>query len=239
MQYPNAMELTSPDAEPIDLAAYKERADLGAGAGAAEEHGLFPLEPMAVLHQRLRAQCATETGLVVAVMAPHPRAGVTSLVHGLGRGAAALAGQRVLLCDATGSGDLLGLTRVVVRTSLAKLAPFEGFKLPAGLAGCALDHDQSPQQMITGVARYGEALRKFRSLFDLIVLDLPPANASQLGPALARHADATVVVVEARRTRAPMARSLIGTLSANGAQVSGVVLNKRVRAIPEFIYRWL
>lgn len=237
MQYPNAMELTSPEEEPVDLAAYKERADLGVGAGGTEERGLFPLEPMALLHQRLRAQCASESGLVVAAIAPHARAGVTSLVHGLGRGAAALAGQRVLVCDATASGDLLKLTRVVMRNSLVKLAAFEGFKLPAGLAACGLDYDLTSP--VAGVPRYAAALQKFRSQFDLIVLDLPNANESQLGPALARHADATVVVVEARRTRAPMARSLISTLSANGAQVSGVVLNKRVRTIPNFIYRWL
>jgi Mrp family chromosome partitioning ATPase len=200
---------------------------------------LFPLAEMASLHQRIRAACPTERGLVVEVIAPQPKAGTTSVAYGLASVAAQLSGQRVLLCDGTGTGDALRLNKVVMRRNLERLAAYEGFSIPVGLVACALDSDVTQYEMIAAVHRYGEALRKFRAVFDLIVIDVPASNASDLGPALAKYVDASIVVVETNKTRAPLVKSLLSAITTNGGRAAGIVLNRRVQYIPNFIYRWL
>jgi Mrp family chromosome partitioning ATPase len=217
-----------------DFGAY--RPETGLNAALAPR---FPLSDMAALYQRVRAACPTEKGCVIEVVSPHPRTGVTSVAHGLGRVAAELSAQRVLLCDGTGSDDLLRLNKVVMRRSLERLAVYEGFSIPIGLVSCPLDNNLTQYEMIAGVSRYAEALRKFRSVFDLIVIDVPASNVSDLGPALAKHVDAVVVVVQADKTRAPLVRSLLDVIDGNGGHVAGIVLNKRMQHIPERVYRWL
>jgi protein-tyrosine kinase len=239
MHIPNRSDPTlneDNDADVSDLTAYKPEA----GSQEAVLPPRFPLSDMAALYQRIRASCPTEKGLVIAIVGPHPKAGATSVAHGIGRVAAELGGQRVLLCDGTGTEDLLRLSKVVMRrSSLERLAAFEGVSIPAGLVSCPLDNDRTPHEMVARVARYAEALRKFRSVFDLIVVDMPPSNVSDLGPALAKHVDAVVVVVEAEKTRGPLIKSLVSVIRGNGGNVAGLVLNKRIQHIPKRIYRWL
>jgi hypothetical protein len=200
----------------------------------------FPLSDMASLYQRVRAACPTDQGCVIQVIGPHPRTGVTSIVHGIGRVAAELSGQRVLLCDGTGSGDLLCMSSVVMRRSnLERLVVFEGVSIRAGLVSCHLDEHSTQHEMIARVGRYAESLRKFRSVFDLVVVDVPASNVSDLGPALAKHVDAVIVVVEAEKTRAPLIKSLVSVIQGNGGNVAGLVMNKRVQHIPKRVYRWL
>jgi hypothetical protein len=217
-----------------DFAAFKPESGLSAVMAPR-----FPLSDMAALYQRVRAACPTEKGCVIEVVAPHPKAGTTSVAYGLGRVAADLSGQRVLLCDGTATDDLLRLNKVVLRRGLERLSVYEDFSIPIGLVACPLDDNVTQYKMIAGVSRYAEALRKFRSVFDLIVVDVPASNVSDLGPALAKHVDAVLVVVEADKTRAPLVKSLLSVIEGNGGRVAGVVLNKRVQHIPERVYRWL
>ncbi len=71
---------------------------------------------------------------------------------------------------------------------------------------------------------------------DLIILDTPPVLASPLCQALAPTADGVVLVVEAERTRAAIAREARDVLSAAGANLLGVVLNKRRHHVPRALY---
>ena len=56
---------------------------------------------------------------------------------------------------------------------------------------------------------------------------------------MASKADAGVLVVEAERIRREVIQRSIGTLEDLGANILGVVLNKRRYPIPGFIYRML
>jgi len=218
-----------------DLTAYKGDAE----GDVAVQAPRFPLSDVAALYQRIRAACPTGKGCVIEVIAPHPKAGATSLALGIAQIAAEFSNQRVLLCDGTGTDDLLRFNRVVMRKSLERLAAYEGFTVPVGLVSCRLDANVTQYEMIAGVPRYAEALRKFRDVFDLIVIDVPASNISDLGPALARHVDGVVIVVESDKTRAPLVKSLLGAIAANAGRVAGIVLNKRVQHIPQLLYRWL
>jgi Mrp family chromosome partitioning ATPase len=238
MHYPNRPEPTIVEGDVAavsDLAAFRPESGTTGIATAPK----FPLSDMAALYQRIRAGCPTEEGCVILVVSPQPKAGVTSVVHGIGHIAAELSGQRVLLCDGTGTEDLLQLNKVVLRKSLERLAAYEGFSIPVGLVSCRLDTNVSQYEMLAGVPRYAEALRRFRSVFDLIVIDVPASNVSDLGPALAKHVDSVVVVVESDKTRAPLIKTLLNVVTGNGGRIAGVVLNKRVQRIPARLYRWL
>ena len=199
----------------------------------------LPSQEMAALYQRIRAAHPVEGGLVVQVMGVHAGVGTTSIVCGIGSAVATRGDQRVLFCDATESQALLERTRTVVRRRLPKLAAYNGFENPVGLVACAIDSERSQPAIIANLLEYGGALTELRRMFDLILIDSPAANVSELGPALSRHVDCVVVVVEAERTRAPMVAALLRRIEAGGGRVAGVVLNKRTQHIPESIYRWL
>jgi cellulose biosynthesis protein BcsQ len=200
---------------------------------------VFPAGEMAALYRRVRADHPTDRAFIVQVVGAHRGAGATSIAHGIGSIAADLSAQRVLLCDATASKDLLQISKVVIRRSLPKLAAYAGFTVPSGLIACPLDKDRSQTEMVGNTVEYADALSKFRSIFDMIVIDTPPTSSSDFALAMARHADAVVIVVEAEKTRAPMLSALINQIEASGGRVAGVVLNKRVQHIPGFFYRRL
>ncbi|CCG42668.1 P-loop NTPase family protein [Magnetospirillum molischianum] len=80
---------------------------------------------------------------------------------------------------------------------------------------------------------------QLRAEVGLTVIDAPPVFSSFDGLAVSPTADKVVVVVEAETTRIPVAQELIGRLTAQGADIAGIILNKRRVYIPKFIYRWL
>lgn len=72
--------------------------------------------------------------------------------------------------------------------------------------------------------------------FDEIVIDSPSPSVSHLGRMLASYADGVIVVIEAEKTRDPVARKLIADLNSVQANVIGTVLNKRRFYVPSAIY---
>lgn len=71
---------------------------------------------------------------------------------------------------------------------------------------------------------------------DLIVLDTPPVLSSTLAQALAPTADGVVLVVESECTRAAIAQAAKQALDSSGANILGVVLNKRRHHVPKALY---
>jgi len=84
-----------------------------------------------------------------------------------------------------------------------------------------------------------QTLDQLRDVFSLIIADAPPLKESFEGVAFSAHADATVMVVEAERTRAPVAQDLSDRLKDMGAQLVGFVFNKRRYYVPDYLYREL
>lgn len=80
---------------------------------------------------------------------------------------------------------------------------------------------------------------RVRASVGLTVIDAPPVFGSFDGLAVSTTADKVVVVIEAESTRIPIAQELIGRLNGQGADIAGIVFNKRRVYIPKFIYRWL
>jgi len=73
----------------------------------------------------------------------------------------------------------------------------------------------------------------------LTVVDTPPPSRSFDGIILCGAMDAVLLVVAAESTRVPVVEELRDTLLSQGANLAGVVLNRRRLYIPRVIYRIL
>lgn len=78
-----------------------------------------------------------------------------------------------------------------------------------------------------------------RNNFDMIVLASEAAMTTGSSGVLSALADGSVIVVEAERTRSPVAQELKAMLETAGGRVIGAVLNKRRFYIPRWVYNLL
>jgi Mrp family chromosome partitioning ATPase len=76
-----------------------------------------------------------------------------------------------------------------------------------------------------------------RERFDLIIVDSPPATMFHDGPGIVSMVDGVVLVVEAEKTRWPVALSVKEKIEQSGGRILGVVFNKRKYYIPKWLYR--
>lgn len=85
-------------------------------------------------------------------------------------------------------------------------------------------------------AVFWEALK---DRFDMIILDTPPATLFPDGLAMVRQVDGVILVVEAEKTRWPVALRVKDKIIKNGGNLLGIVFNKRRFYIPEWLYKRL
>ena len=75
-------------------------------------------------------------------------------------------------------------------------------------------------------ANLQELIRRLEKQFDVVIIDGPPVLGLADAPLLARTAEATVLIVEAGKTRRSAVRDTVRRLQQAGAQVVGSVLTK-------------
>jgi len=92
---------------------------------------------------------------------------------------------------------------------------------------------------ISDTQRFGTLWEKFRQRFDFILVDSPPATSTSDGLSISPKVDGVVLVLEADKTRWPVAESVKAKIIQNGGRILGIVFNKRRYYIPEFIYKKL
>ncbi|HBA90113.1 MAG TPA: chromosome partitioning protein [Geobacter sp.] len=78
---------------------------------------------------------------------------------------------------------------------------------------------------------------RLRDMFDLILIDSSSDNTEAMDYCC--NVDGVILVVEAGNTRRQTAENMKKKIMASGAQLLGVVLNKRRYYIPDFIYKRL
>jgi Mrp family chromosome partitioning ATPase len=78
-----------------------------------------------------------------------------------------------------------------------------------------------------------------RDRFDMIIMDTPPATLYPDGLAMVRQVDGVILVVEAEKTRWPVALSVKEKITKNGGNLLGIVFNKRRFYIPQWLYKRL
>ena len=87
--------------------------------------------------------------------------------------------------------------------------------------------------------RIPEFLGKLREAFDMVVIASPAATDAPIGVLLSRFVDGNILVLEAGRTRAPVALELRNSLSASGGMVVGAVLTRYRSFVPRMLRRWI
>ena len=87
--------------------------------------------------------------------------------------------------------------------------------------------------------RWSDMLDVLREKFDLIIADLPAFYQGTEARIFCKSAEDIMIVIEAERTRKPVARQMTEELRAMNAPVSGILFNKRRSHIPEWIRRRL
>lgn len=80
---------------------------------------------------------------------------------------------------------------------------------------------------------------QFLKSFDYVLIDAPSIADASWQPSAATMVDGVILVVEAERTRWPVALNAKQEFEASGARVLGVFLNKRRFYVPPRIYRHL
>ena len=179
----------------------------------------------------------------VAVVSAHPDAGKTFTSQHLARSVASLE-LPVALVD----GDLRRPS--LHREAGIAVAPGLSDVLRGASLASALHSDprQPALQILPGGSEVPDpaglvAGRRFREVLDqlgggLVVVDTPACDLFADGFAIASHCDATLVVVDAKRTRRRSVRRMIVHLQRVGANPIGVVLNRvERRSSSSYYYR--
>lgn len=84
-----------------------------------------------------------------------------------------------------------------------------------------------------------ELMDAARKHFELIVLGGDNMLAGGASTVFSDLADGTILVMEAEKTRTPVAQKLKRTVEENGGKVIGAILNRRKHHIPGWVYRSL
>ncbi len=83
----------------------------------------------------------------------------------------------------------------------------------------------NPAELL-GSARMRSLLSALKSEADVVLLDSPPVSALSDAAVLSTQADGVVIVLDAGRTRRPIAQRAVGALQRVNAHVVGAVLNR-------------
>ena len=96
-----------------------------------------------------------------------------------------------------------------------------------------------PESVCLALMGTGQLPAEWLEAYGLVIWDVPPLAVSPAAMVLARHADATVLVTQAHRTRRQVARHSVLRLQESGGRLLGVVLNRTPSFIPDWLYRLL
>jgi capsular exopolysaccharide synthesis family protein len=109
-------------------------------------------------------------------------------------------------------GGMLGDSQTIIREARPRL-----HVMPAGTAG------GDPQELLAS-NRMSQLLSAVRARYDLVILDTPPVLPVADALVLARHADATLMVVRWEKTPRSVVQDATRLLRNSGAHFLGAVL---------------
>lgn len=200
---------------------------------------------MLLLHQSIDLMLAGVQRRVIHFTAARPGEGTSTVVRAYGRTLAETIGRSVLIVDANethpdqhlhlGTAAGSGLDETAAQGA-AELSIFP--TAHPNLSVSPLSPRAPWLPSVFNADAVAQAFARLRSQFDTVLLDSSPV----LRPgtmALSSQADGVVLVIEAEKTRWPVAMQAKRRIEGSGGTVLGVVLNKRRYHIPTTVYRWL
>jgi Mrp family chromosome partitioning ATPase len=82
-------------------------------------------------------------------------------------------------------------------------------------------------------------LNSLRNSYDLVIIDAVNFMNNTLALSITKATDGVIIVIEAEKTRVPVANQLKKVIEESGGKVIGAIFNKRRFYIPKFLYRLL
>ena len=204
------------------------------------------LEPeMTALYQSINSRLADLNHRVIQFMSSRKGEGTSTVIRELAKVITTVMGRSVLLLD-------LDRHNANLRTFFDCAPPpdlDEVVKgaLPVDQAICRVEDTSlfvsplfqhsvlTPQKLGSGAT--DDLWEQLRARFEYILIDSPPVTTSSDGLAIVRKVDGVIFVVEAEKTRWPVAVSAKEKILSHGGNILGMVFNKRRYYIPEFIYK--
>ena len=216
--------------------------------GATRPHGKFADQYAALLQQILtNEQLTGSTSCSIGLTSCARKSGVSTVAGNLAVYAAGVLDEKVLLVDAN-----------IGHPSMQKTFDTNGSPgLAQSLSGLALAMDCVQSSRIDnlfllttgstrpghwgvfGASSIGNVLRELREAFGFIVFDCPEAHEISHCYALVAKLDGIVLVVEAEKDKTEVSQRAVQHLEQAGANVMGVVFNKRRHHVPNWLYRTL
>ena len=201
-----------------------------------------PVDQRAIddLVARIDADMPAHRSRVVGFLASSTGEGTSTLARAFALANAEAMGRSVLLLSTGPAGeDRVSVLDAVrdgerITAALSKRVP----SLTEAALGVPAVGDSRRSASWSLLAR-PELWRALRDSFELVVVDMQAADASDAALKVAPLCDGVVVVLEAAKTRAPVVTQLLHNLNAVHARVLGTVLNKRRFHLPARLYRWL
>ena len=217
------------------------------GLAAGERpHGLATGE-LVKLHHALAEALPAAAGIVAQFVAPERDETITHVAYDLAYISASWLDKRVLYVNGTGIRADPADTLPPARREPHLSAAFDPADLEASISRVVgLELYQMTFPTLRGaldlapmLRRIPEFMDRLRQTFDLVVIASPSAAEAPMGVLLSRYVDGNVLVLEAGRTRAPVAARLRDALRDSGGSVVGVVLTRCRSHAPRWLQRWL
>ncbi len=224
--------------------------------------GLDFSEEMIRLHMNVEALLPPAEQRILQFVGSRQGEGTSTLARAYAKVAATEFRKRVLLLDAAlgtcgqhlngahpPNGELPSATEPPVETALVELSQAPGVMNDRLIEKALVEPGDEPYFFFPFLARQpavSSAGQSFlienlfttlRERFDVVVVDSPPVHMSSYSLVMARQADGVVLVVEATRTRLPVAKSAKRTIAQAGGNVLGMILKKRRSYIPSLLYK--
>ena len=207
----------------------------------ARPHGLSSGE-LVKLHHSLIEAMPGDQGIIAQFIGPEPDETVRDVVYDLAHVSADWLGKRVLFVDGTNmTMDRAGAPR---RDSVIPPDLGEAEGTITRVVGLDLYQMTFPSlrgalELAPTVRRIPEFLSKLRESFELVLIAAPPASEAPMAMLLSRFVDGNILVLNAGKTRAPVAAELRDSLRTSGGPVLGAVLTHYQSFVPRFLRRWI
>lgn len=197
------------------------------------------------------AEVSGKGGRVLMFTSSQSQEGVTSIVLGFGLFLARADGpDRVLAVEANVRNpswletlDLKqqdGLQAVMEEKVQAEAAILMLHDL--GISVLPADRSTGSSDMLSSESYRRKLKNLFTELklrYQFVLVEAPPTLPFVDARVISTFCDAVIVVLEANRTRAEQINDALNGLKAAGANVLGIILNKRDFHIPDYVYRFL
>lgn len=233
--------------------AEQERGDQSAGRTEATirpEKGLRTQslrQKLIAVYQAIEAGLPDKPSRTILFVSARPGEGASTLVRELATLASGEFAQKVALIDvgrgAGGHHERFGVKPAagfddVVSGGLQLDEVLQEVNGSGLFLGCLTASDVS-SSMVLADPKFEGIVKALREKFSLVLFDAPPLAESSDALIVASASDGVIMVIEAEKTRWQVAESVRERIAMQGANILGVILNRRRFHIPQFIYRRL